>query len=237
MPSARREPGSDADGREADVEHERRATPSAADADDAAGAGRRSDRSARDQPAAISKRRRFSRARATARSRPMAAEAPELTRAESAWRDAARSLVRRLHVGLSRRWRPARQGRRFDLRRTLRASLQTGGEALYAAVAAPPAAHAAIRAARRRQPLDERPRADGAAGRRGHGEHHHARRGLHVLDGAPARDRRRAARGRGRDAPPRVRPVTRGVAARASARACASSCGGSASASWGGTPS
>ena len=53
-----------------------------------------------------------------------------MTRAESAWRDAARSLVRRLNVGLSRRWRPARHGRRFDLRRTLRASLQTGGEAL-----------------------------------------------------------------------------------------------------------
>jgi uncharacterized protein with von Willebrand factor type A (vWA) domain len=49
-----------------------------------------------------------------------------------AWRDAARALVRRLHLGLSRRWRPARRGRRFDLRRTWRASLQTGGEALTA---------------------------------------------------------------------------------------------------------
>ena len=38
--------------------------------------------------------------------------------------------MRRLHLGLSRRWRPASRGRRFDLRRTLRASLQTGGEAL-----------------------------------------------------------------------------------------------------------
>ena len=43
------------------------------------------------------------------------------------WRDAARGLVRRLELGLSRRWVPARTGRRFDLRRTLRASLQTGG--------------------------------------------------------------------------------------------------------------
>ena len=57
-------------------------------------------------------------------------EAPALTRAGSAWRDAARSLVRRLELGLSRRWRPARNGTRFDLRRTLRVSLQTGGEAL-----------------------------------------------------------------------------------------------------------
>jgi uncharacterized protein with von Willebrand factor type A (vWA) domain len=59
-----------------------------------------------------------------------AVEALELPRVEQAWRDAARSLVRRLHLGLSRRWRPARRGRRFDLRRTLRAALQTGGEAL-----------------------------------------------------------------------------------------------------------
>ena len=59
-----------------------------------------------------------------------AVDAPELPRVERAWRDAARSFVRRLHLGLSRRWRPASRGRRFDLRRTLRAGLQTGGEAL-----------------------------------------------------------------------------------------------------------
>ena len=58
-----------------------------------------------------------------------ASEALELPRVERAWRDAARSFVRRLHLGLSRRWRPAIRGRRFDLRRTLRASLQTGGDA------------------------------------------------------------------------------------------------------------
>ncbi|MEZ5417225.1 MAG: VWA domain-containing protein [Vicinamibacterales bacterium] len=46
------------------------------------------------------------------------------------WRQAARAVVRRVHLGLSRRWRPARQGRRFDLRRTWRASVQTGGEAV-----------------------------------------------------------------------------------------------------------
>jgi hypothetical protein len=62
-----------------------------------------------------------------------AGAAPQLTRAEPAWRAAAHVFVRRLHLGLSRRWRPAAaRGRRFDLRRTLRASLRTGGEALTA---------------------------------------------------------------------------------------------------------
>jgi uncharacterized protein with von Willebrand factor type A (vWA) domain len=59
-----------------------------------------------------------------------ASESPALTRADDAWREAARSFVRRLQLGLTRRWRPAAKGRRFDLRRTLRASLQTGGEVL-----------------------------------------------------------------------------------------------------------
>jgi uncharacterized protein len=59
-------------------------------------------------------------------------DAPELPRVDGAWRDAARSLVRRVEAGPSRRWRPARRGRRFDFRRTLRASLQTGGEPLAA---------------------------------------------------------------------------------------------------------
>jgi len=59
-------------------------------------------------------------------------EAPLLPAADAAWRAAARSLVRRLQLSLSRRWRSARRGRRFDLRRTLRASLQTGGEPLAA---------------------------------------------------------------------------------------------------------
>lgn len=67
---------------------------------------------------------------------PLDAEAvgpgPELAPVEPSWRDAARVLVHRVHLGLSRRWRPAARGRRFDLRRTLRASLQTGGEALEA---------------------------------------------------------------------------------------------------------
>jgi uncharacterized protein len=57
-------------------------------------------------------------------------DAPVIHRADAAWREAARTFVRRLHLGLSRRWRPAPKGQRFDLRRTLRASLQTGGEPL-----------------------------------------------------------------------------------------------------------
>jgi len=59
-------------------------------------------------------------------------DAPHLTPVDDEWTDAARALVERVHTGLSRRWRPAPRGRRFDLRRTLRSSLQTGGEAFTA---------------------------------------------------------------------------------------------------------
>lgn len=41
--------------------------------------------------------------------------------------DASR-LIAALHLGRSRRWKPHVRGKRFDLRRTLRASLQTGGD-------------------------------------------------------------------------------------------------------------
>lgn len=54
--------------------------------------------------------------------------APVLEPADRAWRDAATMLVNRVRAGLSRRWRPARTGQRFDLRRTLRTSLHTGGD-------------------------------------------------------------------------------------------------------------
>src|SRR5262249_60702458 len=47
-----------------------------------------------------------------------------------AWVAAARTLVRRVELGPARKWRTAPKGRRFDLRRTLRASVQTGGEPL-----------------------------------------------------------------------------------------------------------
>ena len=41
---------------------------------------------------------------------------------------AAGTLITSLRLGRSRRWRPARNGPRFDLRRTLRAALRTGGD-------------------------------------------------------------------------------------------------------------
>lgn len=59
-----------------------------------------------------------------------ATEVPDRADLDTEWIDTARRLVRRVHLGWSRRWRPARRGRRFDARRTLRAAVQTGGEAL-----------------------------------------------------------------------------------------------------------
>jgi uncharacterized protein with von Willebrand factor type A (vWA) domain len=53
---------------------------------------------------------------------------PRIEPADRAWRDAAAMLVSRVRAGRSRRWRPARRGQRFDLRRTLRTSLHTGGD-------------------------------------------------------------------------------------------------------------
>jgi uncharacterized protein len=40
----------------------------------------------------------------------------------------ARRLIARVKFGRSRRWRPQKHGERFDLRRTLRAGLRTGGD-------------------------------------------------------------------------------------------------------------
>ncbi len=62
--------------------------------------------------------------------RRQAGEAQMLGPTDAAWHAAARSFVRRLQLGSARRWRPSPRGRRFDLRRTLRASVQTGGESL-----------------------------------------------------------------------------------------------------------
>lgn len=70
---------------------------------------------------------------AHARYSPMSAAGHGVVRlrpVSAAWRAAALALVRRMQLGLSRRWQPGRRGRRFDLRRTWRASLQMGGEAL-----------------------------------------------------------------------------------------------------------
>jgi len=71
-------------------------------------------------------------ARLRARYSPLegASPAPELGPVDSSWRDAARTFVRRIEAGRSRRWRSAPRGPRFDLRRTLRTSLHTGGEVL-----------------------------------------------------------------------------------------------------------
>jgi uncharacterized protein with von Willebrand factor type A (vWA) domain len=59
-----------------------------------------------------------------------AGPSPDIGPADRAWRDAALAFVRRVQTALSRRWKPAAHGSRFDLRRTLRSSLHTGGEAL-----------------------------------------------------------------------------------------------------------
>jgi uncharacterized protein with von Willebrand factor type A (vWA) domain len=127
LPSTRREP--DADGGDVGADRARHVSSSDADADEASepGGGPLTPIESTDEgleEAAIFAPSRFSPLEADA------VDAPELSRADRAWRDAARSLVRRLHFGLSRRWRPAIRGRRFDLRRTWRAALQTGGETL-----------------------------------------------------------------------------------------------------------
>ena len=129
MPSTRREPGSGADGREVDAQPAPHAPRSEADADEASGLGGGPMASLESSGERLAEAAIF----APSSYSPLeadAADAPELPRVERVWSDAARSFVRRLHLGLSRRWRPATQGRRFDLRRTLRAGLQTGGEAL-----------------------------------------------------------------------------------------------------------
>ena len=130
LPSTRREPGTDADGRETDAARARHAPPAGADADDASGRG-----SGPMIPVEWSVGLEAPTIFAPSSYSPLDAsssDAPELPRVEQAWRATARLFVRRLHLGLSRRWRPASRGRRFDLRRTLRAGLQTGGEALSA---------------------------------------------------------------------------------------------------------
>jgi hypothetical protein len=55
-------------------------------------------------------------------------DAPDLAPVDWLWREAAARLVSRVQTALSRRWKPALRGPRFDLRRTLRSSLHTGGE-------------------------------------------------------------------------------------------------------------
>jgi len=129
IPSTREESGTDADGKRADRERARHHPRPGSDADDLSESGggpvtRIESTDATQEKAAVFASSSYSPLEADA------ADGPELPVVEPAWREAARSFVRRLQLGLSRRWRPARQGRRFDFRRTLRAGLQTGGEVL-----------------------------------------------------------------------------------------------------------
>ena len=129
LPSAHPEPGADADGRESDAPHRHQAPRFDTDADDVSaprGGAMTPFESSDDryEEATVFAPSSYSPLDADAN------DAPELPRIERDWRDAARSFVRQLHLGMSRRWRSASRGQRFDLRRTLRASLQTGGEAL-----------------------------------------------------------------------------------------------------------
>jgi uncharacterized protein with von Willebrand factor type A (vWA) domain len=131
MPSTRREPGSAERTRRRATDVPSHSHPDA-DAHEPSGLGSGPMTRSR-RLTARRKRHRCSRHRATARGPSPAVERDRRSTrgGEAVGRDpAAQTFVRRLHLGLSRRWRPAARGRRFDLRRTLRASLQTGGEAL-----------------------------------------------------------------------------------------------------------
>ena len=126
--ATRPEPAADAGG-DSVAERARHAPPSTADADEASALGG----GPMTPIASTGDQSKEAALVATSSYSPLEAEtsdAPELPRIDQGWRDAARLFVRRLHLGLSRRWRPGSRGRRFDFRRTLRAGLQTGGELL-----------------------------------------------------------------------------------------------------------
>ena len=129
MPSTRREPGSDADGPEAMLQRERRSAPASTDVDKVSETGG-GELTAFETTASAAEDAVLVARSSYSPIEVDSVDVPEVAPVEAVWRDAAQSFVRRLRHGLSRRWRPARRGRRFDLRRTLRASLQTGGEAL-----------------------------------------------------------------------------------------------------------
>jgi uncharacterized protein with von Willebrand factor type A (vWA) domain len=128
--STRREPGPGADARAADMPAVRHAPSPDADAvDDIGAAGgpmTPSDTTADVHEAALVARSSYSPLDAES------VESPVLPHADPQWRDSARAFIRRVELGTARRWRPATRGRRFDFRRTLRASLQTGGEPIAA---------------------------------------------------------------------------------------------------------
>jgi uncharacterized protein with von Willebrand factor type A (vWA) domain len=131
LSSTRREPGPGADGRRDEAAAARHAPSSDADAVDdfAASSGAMTPSETAEDPAEPAS---FV---APSSYSPLDAESlasPELPRVDPLWREGARSLVRRVELGVARRWRPSSRGRRFDFRRTLRASLQTGGEPIAA---------------------------------------------------------------------------------------------------------
>jgi len=129
-PTTRREPGPGGDGRAADMPAVRRAPSPDADADDdiaaVGGPMTPSDTTDDVHEAALVARSSYSPLDAES------VESPVLPHVDPLWRDSARAFIRRVELGLARRWRPATRGRRFDFRRTLRASLQTGGEPIAA---------------------------------------------------------------------------------------------------------
>jgi uncharacterized protein len=103
----------------------RRARPEPADAEDDVGV-RREVRPSTELPEAAARwqtlRARYSPG--AARSEPPVVSAEGI----DALLAAAGTLIANVRLGRSRRWTPSRSGPRFDLRRTLRAALRTGGD-------------------------------------------------------------------------------------------------------------
>ena len=105
LPSARREPGAEGNGREAETARKDCVPPSAVDGEDAflASGGPMTPIESSDdehEEAALVAVSSYSPLDADA------SDGPELPRVDDGWRDAARAFVRRLHLGLSRRWSP-----------------------------------------------------------------------------------------------------------------------------------
>jgi uncharacterized protein len=127
--ATRLEPGASASGSGERAELERTATDRHAESDDEGDGAARPLRPADASDIESEAQGRLERSTYS----PLAAasaDVPTLTPVDADWTAAARTLVDRVQLGLSRRWRQGATGTRFDLRRTLRASLHTGGEPL-----------------------------------------------------------------------------------------------------------
>lgn len=113
-------------GAEAPVE-ERPGDPRDEDSDDGSGAGPTRERRLAEEQNEVLESWMALRARYSAAAAP--AEPPTIAAAGlDSMETAVRKLLRSVHLGRSRRWTPQPHGVRFDVRRTLRASLQTGGD-------------------------------------------------------------------------------------------------------------